>query len=161
MTTKFKQVEEKDRLLVHSWIKKPHVSEWFYDEGLENTYKHMDEFIAGASDPKYWLAYDGDTPFAFLITSLVKKPMDELSCWCQAAGKTITLDILIGDEDYLGKGLSHILIKEFLLSEFPDAEEVLIDPEKANSRAVHVYEKVGFEILDEFIPSHSPHPKRR
>ena len=50
------------------------------------------------------------------------------------------------------------MIKEFLLSEFPDVEEVLIDPEASNSRAVHVYEKVGFNILGEFIPSHSPHP---
>ena len=66
--------------------------------------------------------------------------------------------MLIGEEDYLGRKLSHVVIKEFLLSEFPEAEEVLIDPEASNSRAVHVYEKVGFKILGEFIPSHSPHP---
>ncbi|MDB2614292.1 GNAT family N-acetyltransferase, partial [Chlamydiales bacterium] len=73
-------------------------------------------------------------------------------------GTTITLDMLIGEEDYLGKSLSNVVIREFLLSEFPEVEEVLIDPEASNSRAVHVYEKVGFTILGEFIPSHSPHP---
>ena len=66
--------------------------------------------------------------------------------------------MLIGDLNYLGKGLAHILIREFLLSQFPQVAEVLIDPEASNSRAVHVYQKAGFKILGEFIPSHSPHP---
>jgi len=153
----FKPVEAKDRALVHEWLVQPYVAEWFYGEGLQNTYMHLDEFIAGSSEGQYWLAYDNSTPFAFFITSLVQKPNDELSQWCEAAGTTITLDMLIGDVQYLGRGLSHLLIKEFLLNEFQDVEEVLIDPEASNSKAVHVYEKVGFKILDEFIPSHSPH----
>ncbi|MCH9625079.1 MAG: hypothetical protein S4CHLAM123_02460 [Chlamydiales bacterium] len=153
----FRPIGKADRNLVHSWLDKSYIKEWFYGDGLANTLKGIDEFIEGVSDTKYWLAYDKNRPFAFLITSLVKKPEDELSKWCVAKGTTITLDMLIGEEDYLGKKLSHVVIKEFLLSEFPEVEEVLIDPEASNSRAVHVYEKVGFKILGEFIPSHSPH----
>lgn len=154
----FKPVEEKDRNLVCSWLGKPYIAEWFYGEGLDNTYKHLDEFISGTSDTMYWLAYDANTPFAFLVTSFVKKPKDELSRFCATEGVAITLDMLIGEEQYLGKKLSHILIREFLLSEFPGVEEVLIDPEASNSRAIHVYEKVGFKFLNQFVPSHSPHP---
>ncbi|MGA8165580.1 MAG: bifunctional GNAT family N-acetyltransferase/class I SAM-dependent methyltransferase [Waddliaceae bacterium] len=154
----FRAVKENDRSLVRSWLAKPHVAKWFYGDALANTLKGIDEFIKGVSDTKYWLACDRDKPFAFLITSLVKKPEDELSKWCVAEGAAITLDMLIGEEEYLGKKLSHIIIKEFLSSEFLGVEEVLIDPEASNSRAVHVYEKVGFQILGEFIPSHSPHP---
>jgi hypothetical protein len=65
--------------------------------------------------------------------------------------------MLIGDTNYLGKGLSHILIQEFLLSQFPSVSEVLIDPEATNSRAVHVYKKAGFVMIGEIIPSYSPH----
>lgn len=154
----FRPVNESDRTLVHSWLIKPHVAKWFYGDGFANTLKGIDDFIKGMTDTKYWLACDKDKPFAFLITSLVKKPEDELSKWCVAEGTTITLDMLIGEEEYLGKKLSDIIIKEFLSSQFPEVEEVLIDPEASNSRAVHVYEKVGFQILGEFIPSHSPHP---
>ena len=99
---------------------------------------------------------DNNRPFAFLITSLVKKPNDELSKWSVSKGTTITLDMLIGEEDYLGKKLSNTVVREFILSKFSEAEEVLIDPEATNSRAVHVYKKVGFKILGEFTPSHSP-----
>ncbi len=154
----FRPIVNVDRNLIHRWLDKPYVRKWFYGDGLANTLKGIDECIKGVSDTKYWLACNRDKPFAFLITSLVNKPEDELSKWCVAEGTTITLDMLIGEEEYLGKNLSHIIIKEFLSSEFPEVEEVLIDPEASNSRAVHVYEKVGFQILGEFIPSHSPHP---
>ncbi len=154
----FRPVSVNDRALIRNWLTKPYVAKWFYGDGLANTLKGINEFIEGVSDTKYWLACDRDKPFAFLITSLVKKPEDELSKWCVAKGTTITLDMLIGEEEYLGKKLSYLIIKEFLLSEFPEVEEVLIDPEASNSRAVHVYEKFGFKILGEFIPSHSPHP---
>lgn len=153
----FRFVTDNDRALVHSWLAKPHVAKWFYGDGLANTLKGIDEFVNGLTDTKYWLVCDGEKPFAFLITSLVKKPEDELTKWCRSKGTTITLDMLIGEEEYLGKKLSHLIVNEFLTSEFPEVEEVLIDPEATNSRAVHVYKKAGFHIVGELTPSHSPH----
>ena len=143
---------------VHDWLSQPYVAEWFYGDGLESTLKGMNDFITGSSLAQYWLAYDNDHPFTFFITSTVDKPKDELTRWCEKEGKTITLDMMIGDPNYLGKGLSSILIQDFLVSKFPDATEVLIDPEATNTRAVHAYEKAGFKIIGEFIPSHSPNP---
>jgi GNAT superfamily N-acetyltransferase len=152
----FQHVDAEHRSLVHNWLKMPHAAEWFYGQGLKNTIERLDEFLQGASNAQYWLAFDQGRPFAFLITSSVHKPDDALSRWCIEDGPAITLDMLIGDTDYLGRGLSVLLIKEFLLSQFPKIVEVLIDPEASNSRAIHVYQKAGFKILEEFIPSHSP-----
>lgn len=152
----FTRVAPAQRSLVHNWLRKPHVAEWFYEQGLENTFKGLDEFLCGSSLCQYWLAYDKNHPFAFLITSSVCKPSDALSHWCSGEGDAITLDMLIGDTNYLGKGLSQLLIREFLVSQFSEVTEVLIDPEATNLRAVHVYQKAGFSILGEFIPSHSP-----
>ena len=154
----FKLVDAAHRSLVHSWLNQPHVAEWFYGQGLANTVNHLDVFInEGSSLFQYWLAFDQNHPFAFLITSSIDKSSDEISRWCEEEGSAITLDLLIGDLDYLGKGLSTRVIQEFLLSQFPNVTEVLIDPEATNTRAVHVYQKAGFKILGEFIPSHSPH----
>lgn len=154
----FKHVDRAHRSLIHAWLKTPHVAEWFYGQGLENTLRHLDAFLKGEAEMQYWLAFDKDRPFAFLITSEVKKPKDAIARWCKEEGDAITLDMLIGDLDYLGKGLSPLVIREFLISQFPRVAEVLIDPEASNSKAVHVYKKAGFEIVGEFIPSHSPHP---
>ena len=153
----FRPVSIEERALVHRWLSEPHVAKWFYGQGLENTLNHLDEFLCGASSSKYGLGYDRETPFAFFITSSVNKPTDELSCWCSEEGDAVTLDMFIGDLNYIGKGLSISLIREFLAREFPQVSEVLIDPEASNLLAVHVYQKVGFEILGEFILSHSPH----
>jgi RimJ/RimL family protein N-acetyltransferase len=35
---------------------------------------------------------------------------------------------------------------------------VLIDPEATNTRAIHVYKKIGFKIVGEFIASWHPVP---
>lgn len=154
----FKPVDKAHRELVHTWLHLPHVAEWFYGQGLQNTLEGLDEFLSKKSTTQYWLSFEKDHPFGFLITSSVKKPDDPYSRFCEEAGETITLDMLIGESEYLGKRLSHLLIKEFLLSEFPHVQEVLIDPEATNTRAIHVYQKVGFSIIDTFIPSHSPAP---
>jgi ribosomal protein S18 acetylase RimI-like enzyme len=153
----FQPVDQAYRSLVHHWLKQPHVAKWFYGQGLQNTINHLDDFLKGSSSGQYWIGFDQERPFAFLITSSVEKPNDELTKWCAKEGEAITLDLLIGEADYLGKGLSHIVIQEFLLSQFSNVTEVLIDPEATNSHAVHIYKKVGFTVLGEFIPSHSPH----
>jgi GNAT superfamily N-acetyltransferase len=154
----FKPVDAKHREVVRKWLVEPHAASWFYGQGLENTYTGLDNFLAGTSlsNSKYWLAYDRGHPFAFFITSPVNKPTDPLTRWCKRVGPAITLDMLIGDTAYLGKGLAILLIHEFLATQFSDVVEVLIDPEASNCRAVHVYQKAGFELLGEFIPSHSP-----
>src|SRR5579872_1570738 len=154
---RFKHLDPEHCSLVHRWLREPHVAKWFYGQGLQNTLNHIDDFLNGSAKGQYWLGYDQNRPFAFLITSRVEKPQDGLTRWCSKEGDAITLDLLIGEADYLGKGLSHLVIQEFLLSQFPNVAEVLIDPEATNSHAIHIYKKVGFEVLGEFIPSHSPH----
>jgi hypothetical protein len=47
----FRPVDEAHRSLVHSWLKQPHVAKWFYGQGLENTIKHLDEFLLGSFFP--------------------------------------------------------------------------------------------------------------
>lgn len=152
----FKPVEKAHRSLVHKWLGSPHIAKWFYGQGLQNTLNHLDDFLNGDSKGNYWLGYDKNRPFAFFITSSIEKPGDELTKWCAKEGEAITLDLLIGDIDYLGKGLSYIVIQEFLINQFPNVTEVLIDPEATHSHAIHIYKKVGFKVLGEFIPSHSP-----
>ena len=70
----------------------------------------------------------------------------------------IVLDVLIGEEKFLGKGLSHRMILEFLRDKFPHVSKVLIDPEASNTKAIHVYEKAGFKKVEQFIPDYNPTP---
>lgn len=131
--------------LIHGWLQQGHIKEWIHGVGLQNTLNGLEKFFRGESNTTYWIGYQKITPFAFLITS--SEGPDE-----------ITLDLFIGDLNYLGKGLAVPMIREFLTSQFPNVKKVLIDPEATNTRAIHVYQKVGFKIIGEFIASWHPVP---
>lgn len=141
----FMPAKPSQRNLLHKWFEQKHILEWMHGVGLQNTLNGLERFFEGKTDTIYWIGYDQETPFAFLITSPEGK-------------EAITLDLFICDLNYLGKGLAVFMIKEFLKSQFPNVKRVLIDPEATNTRAIHVYEKVGFKITGEFIASWHPVP---
>jgi hypothetical protein len=175
MTTyrfKFKPAVESQRELIHQWLKQDYIREWIHGQGLQNTLNSLDQFIQYQAMGKgldrqteitqHWIGYDGDRPFIYLLTSnVLKNSEDEYTQYCELDGFAITLDMFIIDTEYLGKGLATIAIKEFLLSKFSDVSEVFIDPEKSNEKATHVYQKVGFKIIGEFIASWHPVPHYR
>ena len=43
-----------------------------------------------------------------------------------------------------------------MIIQFLNKKKILIDPEVSNTRAIHVYQKVGFKITGEFIASWHP-----
>jgi len=131
--------------LIHHWLAQEHISKWIHGMGLQSTLHGLENFFLGLSDTTYWVGYDQGTPFAFLITSF--EGLD-----------AITLDLFICDLNYLGKGFCVPMIHKFLKTHFPHIRRALIDPEKTNTRAVHVYQKAGFKIIGEFIASWHPVP---
>lgn len=141
----FKPAKSSQRTLIHDWLMQPYIKEWIHGVGLQNTLNGLEKFFQGKSDTTYWIAYDKNIPFAFLITS-------------PEGTDATTLDLFICNLDYLGKGIATPMIQEFLIRQFSNMKRVLIDPEATNSRAIHVYQKVGFTIIGEFIASWHPVP---
>lgn len=73
----FKSIDTVHRSLVHKWLTEPHAAEWFYGEGLQNTFNGIDKSLKGSLKAHYWLAYDKKHLFSFFITSHVEKTHDE------------------------------------------------------------------------------------
>lgn len=141
---RFEPAKLSQKPLIHRWLEQKHINEWLHGVGLQNTLNGLEQFFNEGSDTTYWIGYIDEIPFAFLITFY--------------EGDAITLDLFICDLNYLGKGLSVQMIREFLLSQFSHVKKVLIDPEATNARAIHVYQKVGFKIVGKFIASWHPVP---
>lgn len=165
----FKPPVESQRELIHKWLRQDYISEWIHGQGLQNTLAGLEKFYQHQAEGKklgrkteitqHWVGYDGEKPFVYLLTSNVfKQNGDEYAKYSEIEGLAITLDIFIFDPNYLGKGLAPDVIRQFLISHFADIAEVFIDPEKRNERAVHVYQKVGFRIVGEFIAAWHPVP---
>lgn len=165
----FKPAVESQRELIHHWLQQDYISEWIHGQGLQNTLTGLEKFFQYQAKGKgldrqaeitqHWIGYDGNKPFVYLLTSNVfKNAADAYAKYSELDGLAITLDIFIGDTEYVGKGLASTVIKEFLLSQFSDISEVFIDPEQSNARAAHVYQNVGFCIVGEFIAPWHPVP---
>lgn len=165
----FKPVVESQQALIHEWLKQDYIQEWIHGAGLQNTLSGLTKFIQyyattqkidrACNLTQHWIGYEGDYPFVYLLTSnVIKNEISEYAKYCETDGLAITLDIFICDRQYLGKGLATQVIKEFLMSQFSDISEVFIDPEQSNERAVHVYQKTGFQIVGDFIASWHPVP---
>ena len=69
--------------------------------------------------------------------------------YIEPQGKTWTIDFMIGEESFLGRGLSYKALSKFM-DQMDDVEAFLIDPEVSNTKAIHVYEKAGFVKIDRF-----------
>ena len=143
----FEPVEKPQRILIHRWVAQDYIRRWLHGVGLRNALENLEHSFKDPSIHRHWIAYDEGKPFAYLISDLVKNE--------------VALDLFICEPSHLGKGLSVQLIHEFLLSQFSDAKTALIEPEKSNVRAIHVYQKAGFKIIEEFIASWLPAPHYR
>lgn len=163
----FRPVIESQQPLIHEWLKQDYIQEWVHGTGLQNLLSGLTKFIhyyAAAQKidrtsnlTQHWLGYEGEHPFVYLLTSnVLKDEVSEYAKYRETDGLAITLDIFICDRHYLGKGLAPRIINEFLTSHFSDISEVFIDPEQTNQRAVHVYQKTGFQIVGEFIAPWHP-----
>lgn len=153
----FELVKKKDVSLLKKWFQQDYISKYWYGEGLKNTYETIEKFTNQESSIyTLWMAYDKDVAFGYLMTSKVTKEDVLYMKHLPEGKKAITLDVLIGNTDYLGKGLSHIMIQRFLLEKYSDVDFVFIDPSLNNSKAIHVYKKAGFQPVVEFKPSWDP-----
>lgn len=156
---RFEVLKNGQETLVKDWLKQDYVAKHWYGKGLENTLKTLERFVKGTETLfTLWIAYDADIPFAFLMTSEVGLSEAPYAEFCSSDTKAITLDLLIGNPSYLGQGLSCPMIQQFLLENFANKTTVFIDPSLENPKAIHVYEKVGFKSVAEYIPDWCPTP---
>jgi len=160
MIITFEPLREKHFPLLLKWLETPHVKEWWdntdivwtiglveekygtYTQGykLENgVRKSINGFIIVLNDREvgYIQLYNVYDFFREDDLKLDKLPKS-----------LAAIDIFIGDESYLGKGLSFPIMNEFLKTHVdPYYEACFVDPDSANTAAIGAYKKVGFEYL--------------
>lgn len=153
----FQRVDGKQHAKVLEWLRKPHVKAYFHGEGLQNTLRDLDAQVTDdTAEWEHWVASRDGVDFGYLITSDVQGSEEFFNKHMQDGESAITLDILIGEESMLGRGLAVPMIHAFLREK--KAEKVFIDPACQNERAIHVYKKAGFKIVEEFIARWDPVP---
>lgn len=163
----FKKVNRDTQSIITRWLDKPHVKER-WDEQTDHpegglTRRDLLKFVNHQpSIFTHWIAYDHETPYAYIMTSDASTEPDNLyHPYLEPNGKVLTVDFFIGEENFLNKGLSYVTLREFGHFISKEAKALLVDPDDDNEKAIHAYRKAGFRIVGEILPAHGPFEGKR
>lgn len=126
-----KPIESEDITLVKKWLNQEYILKWYHDPN---------EWISEIEDRKekfsflnHYIIYDGEKPFAFCQYYDCFYAQEE---WynIDIIGHTFSIDYLIGDEKYLGKGYGKLIVKNLIekIKNNKDAKTIIVQPEKEN-----------------------------
>jgi RimJ/RimL family protein N-acetyltransferase len=143
----FKPLEEKDLDQLCLWLNKPHIKEW-WDESLTEA----------ETKAKYSKRIRDDFVHLYIV-SMNGKPLGVVQhydvskigggLWPDEDEGTVGIDLFIGETEKIERGIGTEMVKAFLTKLFADSEikKIITDVNPLNSRAIRVYEKVGFNYV--------------
>jgi len=164
MNIQFEKATLAHKDTIFEWLDKPHVKE-FWDNSPEHR-EDILNFMEGREERSsyfdgiftYWVGSINGEPYSLLMTSEVIPAPDLPKEWIpflSKTGKTLSIDFMIGNEKFFGKGLASPTLRAFTqfikLNVDPAVDMFIIDPAETNPRAEHVYEKAGFKTVAEFL----------
>lgn len=146
----FRELRENDLPLMFKWLNRPHVLTW-YKESLsqEDVDRKYLPRING-QDPVscYLIIYNGMPIGHVQSCKMDNYPVDKESL--QLPQGCAGIDIFIGEEDYIHRGLGSTIIKNFLKEVVfvkYDVKYCVLDPEPQNEVAIKAYKKAGFKYV--------------
>ena len=152
----FRPFERVDLPMMHAWLQRPHVAEWWAPTPsaaeLANDY-----FPAALTTTRACIAMLQDEPLGFIQCYT---PMDSGEGWWQeerdpgARG----IDQFLANAHQLGQGLGSAMMRAFVDDIFADSAvtKVQTDPSPDNERAIRAYRKAGFVDHEHIITPDGP-----
>jgi aminoglycoside 6'-N-acetyltransferase len=144
------------------WLQKPHVKKW-WDTDLNYTLELIQEKYGSYVDgykkigperkPIHaFIIYFDDTPIGYIqYYNAYDFPRDGYQL-NNLPKSLAAIDIFIGDENYLGKGIGAKSLELFLDSyAFAKFDYAFVDPDGSNLAAIKTYEKACFKPFDDQI----------
>jgi len=153
----FQPLTHADLPLLHEWLNRPHVAEWWDDQrDLESV---LQTFGADLSSPMIamFLAYLGAEPIGYIQVYRVLGADPEW--WTDETDPGARgIDQFLANAGQLGQGLGSSMVRQFVARLFADPEvsQVQTDPSPENGRAIRAYEKAGFRRVAEVTTPDGP-----
>lgn len=143
---KLRQASILDLSILRHWDTKPHVIAASGDDGW---FDWEAELPRQVSWRELLIAEDEGRPVGVL--QVIDPAEEESHYWGDVAPNLRAIDIWIGEESDLGRGLGSTMMHLALSRCFsnPRGVGVLIDPLHSNSRAQRFYERLGFRRVEQ------------
>lgn len=137
--------ELNDLELFERWLEKRHVRDFFGDPQI-----WIKEISSNLSRESEWITYfvveiDG-APIGFFQYYDTSKAPDGV--WSDTPNRTAGIDYMIGEEQYLGKGVGVEIIRRIVLmiKELGWYRYLIADPDPGNISSIEVLKRNGFTL---------------
>ena len=153
ITFDFRPLAFADLPLVHEWLGRPHVAEWWSEQpSLDEMSVEFAEHLDAAHSTQSYLAYMNDEPIGFIQSYVV---VDSDPGWWddETDPGARGIDQFLGSAYQLGQGIGSAMVRAFVDGLFrdPAVTKVQTDPDVRNERAIRAYRRAGFREVGEAL----------
>lgn len=149
----FRPLAASDLTVLHEWLHRPYVSEWWGDPG---TYAEVERdylpYTTSDSTTRGYIALLENEPIGFIQSYVVMGSGE--GWWEQETDPGARgIDQFLCNPNQLGQGLGSAMVHAFVAQLFqePAVTKVQTDPSPENERAIRSYQRAGFVAVGEVI----------
>ena len=150
----FRLLGRDDLGLMHEWLQREHVRRWWDEhESYEDVARHYLPAIEGRRPVDLYLILLDGRPVGFIQAYLVADHPEFAALIGLGAG-VAGLDLFIGEEELIGKGLGSGVLRAFVhdvVFAEPATTACIADPDVRNVASIRAFEKAGFRRVGEFF----------
>jgi aminoglycoside 6'-N-acetyltransferase len=160
----FRPLAMEDLPQLYHWMSLDFVAQWWYgkpDDYDTVVQTHMPYILGEKRIHGYIIEYD-TVPIGYIQWYRIEDYSPEYSRTVHAEDCAAGIDVFIGDDHYLHKGLGCPVIQRFLrevVFSDPTIESCIIGPDPANTAAIHTYQRVGFSYWRTVQVASEPTPE--
>jgi RimJ/RimL family protein N-acetyltransferase len=151
----FRPLTPADFPLLHDWLNRPHVAEWWDDRtSLPEIEQDFRPLLSGHSTTRPYIVLADGAPIGYIQSYVAMGSGD--GWWENEKDPGVRgIDQFLAHAEQLGQGLGSRMIRAFIRQLFVDQSVTRIqsDPAPENLRAIRCYEKAGFRPVREI---HTP-----
>jgi RimJ/RimL family protein N-acetyltransferase len=150
----FRPLAESELPQIEEWLRREHVARWWRDDIQEPLAEYRAGLEGREPTDHYLIVLDGRA-IGMIQTYLVADYQD----WeeiVQVGPGVAGVDILIGDEDQVGRGLGPKILAQFV-RDVVTADAVVATVEEPNRRSWRAFEKAGFRRVRDVEEEGLPH----
>lgn len=144
----FESLTEAYFSLIHNWFNQPHVQAFYSLRSwtIEEVRQKLLPYIHSTSPIKGYIIYFKESPIGYIQNYPVKDyPWENQKISNEIVQEAAGLDLFIGEEDFLSRGLGYQIIGAFLEKHiWPYYRYCLVDPDSRNETSIRLFQKCGF-----------------
>ncbi|MEK3887500.1 GNAT family N-acetyltransferase [Bacillus sp. FSL K6-3431] len=154
-----RELERSDDVLLAKWLSDPEILEYY--EGRDNAfdiYKVMKTFFNEEDINRSIIEFEGVAIGYIQFYLLDEKTMEVYDYPIDEKVVIFGMDQFIGEVNYWNRGIGQALIHSmvnYLIGQ-KQSIKIVMDPQTWNDRAIHCYEKCGFQKV-KLLPKHELH----